>query len=65
MDYTAGFVAMQVHAADVRRAEERIAIARAAAERADGSDGSGTARGAWLRVPRRRRVGRHAPLFAR
>ena len=65
MDHSAGFVAMQVHAADVRRAEERIAIARAAAARADDSDGSGIVRGAPMRVLRRRRVGRHAPLFAR
>jgi hypothetical protein len=65
MDYTAGFVAMQVHDADVRRAEERIAITRAAAARAEDSDGSGSARGAWLRAPRRRHVRRHAPLFAR
>jgi hypothetical protein len=65
MDYTAGFVAMQVHAADVRRAEERIAIHRAAAEREADSDASGPARGAWLRVPRRRHVRRNAPLLAR
>lgn len=65
MDYTAGFVAMQVHADDVRRAEERIAIARAAASRAEDADGSGSARGAWLRAPRRRHSRRHAPLLAR
>lgn len=67
MDYTAGFVAMQVHDANVRRAEERIAITRAAAARAEDSadSGSGSARGARLRAPLRRHVRRHAPLVAR
>jgi hypothetical protein len=60
MDYTAGFVAMQVHDVNVRRAEERIAIERAAAERAEAGEGS-----APRLAPRRHRARRPAPVLAR
>ncbi|MGR2752426.1 hypothetical protein [Agromyces arachidis] len=64
MDHAAGFVAMQVHDVNVRRAEERIAIERAAAERGEGgSRGRAAATAGGLRRARRARTG--TPLPAR
>lgn len=66
MDYAAGFVAMQVHEVNLLRAEERIALERAAAERAEaGDDDAAPARGSRLRFARRSRVRRHVPILAR
>lgn len=64
MDYAAGFVAMQVHEVNLLRAEERIALRRAAAERAADLGGAVPAAVGRQRVARRRRFRRHAPQFA-
>ncbi|MFC9917310.1 hypothetical protein [Agromyces binzhouensis] len=61
MDYSAGFVAQQVHEVNLLGAEQRIAHAQAAAEREAESPAVG--RGARrVRAPHRRF---HLPQFAR
>ncbi|WP_353829307.1 hypothetical protein [Agromyces sp. SYSU T0242] len=64
MDHAAGVVAMQVHESTIRRAEQRIAQARAAAERMPVAAPSGRGIAAAAAVPLRRLFRRHAPRFA-
>ncbi|HEX6954539.1 MAG TPA: hypothetical protein VF156_06620 [Agromyces sp.] len=64
MDYAAGFVATQVHDVNLLRAEERIALQRAAAERAADHDGDVPVAADRRRVARRR-FRRHVPQLAR
>ena len=63
MDYAAGFVAMQVHDVNLLRAEERIALQRASAERAADQAGAEPVAVGRRRVARSR-FRRHAPQFA-
>ncbi len=60
MDYSAGFVARQVHEVNLLGAEQRIAHAQAAAEREAEAPAAG--RGRRVRAPHRRF---HLPQFAR
>ncbi|GAA1057878.1 hypothetical protein GCM10017608_02800 [Agromyces luteolus] len=61
MDYSAGFVARQVHEVNLLGAEQRIAHAQAAAEREAEAPAAGRG-GRRVRAPHRRF---HLPLFAR